>query len=263
MAATHRPRHIRDIAHLYLSRKPTKDRSLALNLFVCAGGKDCLSGFHASNIAAGMSMRRATVRVFELSRLLPNVAYYFSHRPEIYLKPLVGAARDCLPGVDGITIMFDSSRLSDEPPAAESFHVNLIHLPTLGATEDSAELLSTLRDRCLGERWVIYLTRDAGEPEAPRFGEWLGASETFTLRLPRRGEPTGMPAAVGKSVGAIRGWEARVEERLPVVLRNRDSRLARDYLALCESVLVQINSLRRRREIGKREQLSRIRAARR
>ena len=309
MAATHRPRHIRDIAHLYLSRRPAgdqmpnptgdrsprpagdrsgkpgddpshraagdrmpdptgdrsprpaADRKPVLNLFVCAGNRDCLSGFHASNIAAGMSARKAAVRVFELSGLLPNVAYYLSHQPGVYLKPLVGLGRDFLPGLGGVTITFDSMRLGAERSPGDGLHINLVHLPTL--ENDLVELLSTLRDRCVGERWVIYLTRHVGQPKETLFRDRLGASETFTVLLPGRGESCELPAAPGRSLGAIRGWEARVEDRVPVVLRNRDSRLARDYLALCESVLVQINSLRRRQEIGKREWPSRLRAARR
>jgi hypothetical protein len=231
-----------------------------LNLFVCAESRDCLSGFHVSNIAAAMSTRRMSVRVFELSGLLPNVAYYFSHRPAVYLKPLIGPVVQPIPGASGITIAFDSAGLGTVHYADDGVCLNLVHLPTLDRADDPHAPMVALREQCLGERWVIHLTRDAGRQT--QFRETLGAAATFTLLLPSAGRSVPMTVP-GESLGSIRGWEARVGDRLPVVLRNRDSKLARDYLAVCESVLVRIHSLRRRREIEERDRLPRLRATRR
>ncbi len=244
MAETRRPRNIRDIAHLYLSRSPSVTRSTTLNLFLSAETKDCLSGFHAANLAAAIALRQARVRVFELSGLLPNAAYYFSHQPGVYLGSADAPRREFSPALNTISITFDPIRLMGESSVSDHLRVNLVHLPTIDDGEEFAATLAALKDRCPGERWVLRLTREPGQSRDGLFSEWLDVSGSFTLLLPESDKVTG--AVDTMSLGSIRRWEAAVEDRVPIVVRNPRSGLAREYVSLCESILGQINSSRRR-----------------
>jgi hypothetical protein len=262
MAATRRPRNIRDIAHLYLSRRQNFKQPPALNIFLAGQSKDCFSGFHVANLAAAFAVRGAKVRVFELSGLLPNAAFYFSHPPGVYLKALRGKDREFSPALNAISVTFDSIRLMSERPATEELRVDLIHLPTMGDGEEHSELLSNLRDRCQGERWGLFVRRDEEHSRDRLFYHRLGASATFTLSLSKSNGSSPVKSVASKSLGSIAKWETAVEDRVPIVARNPNSGLAREYLSICESILGQINSLRRNGEIEQPIGFSRARTAR-
>ena len=258
MAAIRRPRNIRDIAHLYLSRSHSAAPAPTLNIFLSAETKECFSGFHTANIAAAFSMKRAKVRVFELSGLLPNAAFYFAHRPGVYLRPIGTSSREFSPGLNAISITFGSIRLMGERTSQEDIRVNLVHLPPVDRGEDYAGFLSDLRERCPGERWALHLTRDGQRSAEQIFCDRLGASGAFTLMISKGNGSTLIPAAGGRSLGALSRWEVAVEDRVPIVVRNPNSGLARDYLSLCESLLGQINSLRRHRDAEQRRATWRV-----
>jgi hypothetical protein len=135
-----------------------------------------------------------------------------------------------------------------QPEGASDLRVNLIHLPNIDTTEQYADLLSNLRERCPEERWGVHLTRDVQHSKDPLFYDCLGAAATFTLSLceSNGSSPSGVD---GRSLGSIDRWEIAVDDPVPIVVRNPNSRLAREYLAVCESVLGQINSLRRQSHI--------------
>jgi hypothetical protein len=247
MAATGRPRTIRDIAHLYLSRSSGPVEAPTLNLFVAAQNTDCLSGFHAANLAAALSRRRARVRLFELSGLLPNAAFYFSYHPNVYLRSPGSGQRELHPALDSISITFDSIRLMGEGSATRELRVNLVHIPPVDNGEAFDELLPILRERSSHERWVLYLARDPSPGSRAVFHAALGAAGTFTLSLCRV-NGSGPREAAEHHLGHLERWESAVDDRVPTVIRNPNSALSREYLSVCESILGRIDFMRRRRD---------------
>lgn len=247
MADVRRPRTIRDIAHIYLSRCSDPAKAPTVNLFVAAQNTDCLSGFHVANLAAAFSHRKARVRLFELSGLLPNAAFYFSYHPSVYMKAPGSPDRELCPALESISITFDSIRLMGDRPATGELHVNLVHIPPVDGRDDYAEILATLKGRCSSERWVLYLTRDPGYVQNELFETALEASGIFALSLQKNGSAP--PGGVENRLGNIGRWENAVDDRVPTVVRNPNSSLSRDYLSVCESVLGQIDLMRRRRHV--------------
>jgi hypothetical protein len=227
-----------------------------------AQGKDCLSGFHTANIAAAFSACGARVRIFELSRLLPNAAFYFSHSPHVYFGSRGASSREFAPGLNEISITFDSVRLMSERLSSDGLRVSLIHLPTVDA-KGHAEALKTVVDRCPGEHWGLYLCRGAGHAGEREFCDCLGASATFNLSLCDTNGTGPIPTVVGRSLGNIARWEGAVRDRVPIVFRNPNAGLARQYLAVCESILSKINSLRRRGKVERLAESLRTKTARR
>lgn len=251
MADSDRPRNIRDIAHLYLSRRTGNARAFRSNIFVVAEHRRCVSGFHAANMAAAMSTLKARVRVFELSGLLPNIPFYFCDSPDVYLRLLVGSPRDFSPGLNGISITFDSVRLMSDQPEDGGVQINLIHLPPVDAMDDYARFLEEFADRCPGDRWAVYLAGNASSDGMGRlFTEALGASATFALSLGGSHEFTRPARAAVRHLGSVGNWHSGVKDRVPVVFRNPKAGLAREYLSICESLLSQINSARRSGDAG-------------
>lgn len=263
MADTRRPRSIRDIAHLYLSRNLSRRAeppppSPTLNVFVASENRDCLSAFHVANIAAAMVLRNASVRVFELSGLLPNAAFYFSHRPAVYLGGAHAVPREFSPLLNAISISFDSVRLMGQHPVEGKLRFNLIHLPTVSDPENLAEALSAMRERCPGERWVLYVTRETTDEGAKILSRGLAASDAFVLHLPE-GDSSG--GGEIDHLGHICRWEHAAADRVPAVVRNPNSGLAREYIALCESLLGRIDSSRRRQRVDQDNRGKTVRSA--
>jgi len=248
MAVTHRPRNIRDIAHLYLSRRVIHTPASSLNIFLTASSKDCFSGFHTANLAAAFSKQKACVRVFELSGLLPNAAFYFSHSPHVYLGWEKVSPREFAPALNAISVAFDPVRLMSEFPQDRGLRVNLIHLPPAGVDGQSAVFLKRVVGRCARERWAIYLTPDGSvcDPDVLR---WLGSRATFSLTVDNGSGSTRPPAVATGSLGSISRWRMALKDRVPVVFRNPNTGLSRQYMAISESILCQINSLRRNSKI--------------
>lgn len=262
MADTRRPRGIRDIAHLYISstsrRAEPPPPSPTLNVFVASESRDCLSAFHVANIAAAMVLRNASVRVFELSGLLPNAAFYFSHRPSIYLGATHAAPREFSPLLNTISISFDSVRLMGQHPVEGKLRFNLVHLPVVSDPDSLAEVLSAMRERCPGERWVLYVSRGSTTEGAEILSRGLAASDTFVLHL------TSEHAAGGEGIdhlGNLRKWEHAAADRVPAVVRNPKSGLAREYIALCESLLGRIDFSRRRQRVDANHRRKAVRSA--
>jgi hypothetical protein len=252
-AVTRRPRTIRDIAHLYLSRYSETVDSVsvegapALNLFVTAQDASCLSGFHAANLAAAFSRRKARVRLFELSGLLPNAPFYFSYPPSEYLKVPGALEKELHPALDSISITFDSIRLMGDGATAGELRVNLIHLPPAADRDALTGSLSALKDRASPERWMLYLARDESAQDGA-FCEMLGVAGAFSVLL-RRINGLGPAAHAESRLGSIDRWETAAGDRVPVVTRNPNSSLSREYLSLCESILGRIDFIRRRQGI--------------
>ena len=110
MADNHKPRHIRDIAHLYISRLEKRDLSGTTSVFLLGTTRDCFPGYHAANIAAGMTSIRKPVRVIELSSVWPCSAHFLSMPPQIYLRPWKQPQDEDLAAFGSVSIRFSIKR---------------------------------------------------------------------------------------------------------------------------------------------------------
>jgi hypothetical protein len=79
-------RHIRDIAHLYISGSRDRTPAPRVTLVIVGENRACFSGFHAANLAAALSARGCSVRLSERSGLLPNAGFYLALSPSQYIR---------------------------------------------------------------------------------------------------------------------------------------------------------------------------------
>jgi hypothetical protein len=90
-----RPRDLRDISHLYLSKKNEKGEaaagSVALVLAASLGGGP-LRAWLSSGLAAAFGSQNAEVTLIDTGRSLPNAGYYFALGPDRYLRPVLDAS---------------------------------------------------------------------------------------------------------------------------------------------------------------------------
>jgi len=237
-----RPRHIRDIAHLYLSRRRTPETSgtgRALDLLLTSSGRDCMPGFHAANIATVFAQKNAEVRVYELSGVLPNASFYFAHPAALYLGRLDGARARFLPALPGVSVAFDLDARPGRGHGERERVVTLYCLPPDDAA-DGPDFWRRLAGST-NDRWQLHLAGDGARNGArPTPSAGVTARGRFVLDVGVAEQARGGEA----SVGGLGDWRWALVDRLPVVLRNPTSRLAAAYHSTCESVLARITSRR-------------------
>ena len=245
-----RPRHIRDIAHLYLSRTRAPAPRASFNIVVVAEGRACWPGFHVANLAAALSLRNVEVRIYELSGLLPNVSFYFAHPPQRYLRVTQRSASLALPGLGDITISHLPRERVTRHEGTRRARINLIHLPPAleeRAPEATEPPLDALLDPDRGETCVLALTehKELSERVVAATERRVRPRLAFALTV-KAGEARHAIAEELRDLGSLTNWEHRVAERVPLVLRNGDDDVARAYLSVCDSMLGQLKRMARR-----------------
>jgi hypothetical protein len=87
-----RPRDLRDISHLYLSKKNEKGEaaagSIALVLAASLGGGP-LRAWLSSGLAVAFGSQNIAVTLLDTGPGLPNAGYYFALEPDHYLRPVL------------------------------------------------------------------------------------------------------------------------------------------------------------------------------
>jgi hypothetical protein len=240
MTTQSRPRHIRDIAHLYLSRRHGKAPA-ALSILVTSAGSECFSGLHVANLAVAFSKRKIAVSVYELSGMLPNASFYLAHPPGVYLG--TRGPEMFHPALSGVSLTFGTAPVADA--GQRTARVNLIHLPPLRMQEGLRQSLGRAAGVLTPDRWALLLHDSAGIDLAT--AKWLrleaGPQRTLTVRVGDRG-PSLVPGA--EHLGALGGWRPRVVDRVPVVLREPRADVSLEYLSICDSMLSRLNRIVRR-----------------
>lgn len=207
----HRPRHIRDIAHLYLSRQKAVVRTVTLS----ANSREHFSGFHAANLSVAFVRAGYSVRLFELSGLLPDSCYFLSLPSEITFSPSRQRFGP-VAALDGITVFF--SRVAPVPSPSGAGTIDLVHGPP-ESVEDSAKSTETTPvDTVLS---IVEIGEDtSGKP---------------STRLEVVGSAT--EGAVTGGLGVISRWREGLRDRTPVAVRDPGSHLSRQYDTVAAGVI--------------------------
>lgn len=237
-----RPRHIRDIAHLYLSRRQGGARAV-VSVAVTSSRRECFGGLHVANLAVAFARRKLDVRLYELSGTLPNASFYLAHPPRLYLGTRAWGQDTFHPALAGVSLTFETA----PPPAGGSGRpqVHLIHLPALSSGDELWGALERAEGILTADRWTL-LVHDAGGADAAaarRLGRRIEPQRAFTMTV---GGPGPCPVPGVEHLGGLGVWKPLVVDRVPVVLRNPQARASLEYLSICDSLLSRMNGNARR-----------------
>jgi hypothetical protein len=255
MEELQRPRHIRDIAHLYLSR--TKSREIAPRrlILVTAASRNDFPGYHAANLALGFAQRGFAVNLFELSGLLPCSGYFLCLPPRVYLKHKSHSPQDPLSAVGGVTISFAPGENAvgttgpaeiDDSSTRRLQTVELVHIPPLEYPERIEAVVSeVLRDGASGPRAVVFGATSAQAADVGKRAFRNGrAVDWFTVSLEGRDRLTANEKSAGQptNLGYLPGWRRLLSDRVPCVLRDPASRVSRSYLSVCDALAMRFGA---------------------
>jgi len=247
--ATDKPRHIRDIAHLYLSRMRSLETPAPRRQVIVAGlGPECFPAFHLANIAAAMSSLGQPVRVVERSGLLANTAFFLSLPPEVYIGAGSRSVPTSVSALGGVKVSFPGSESGDGREAADVLGqsrdvVDLFHFPP---TADPADLTRNAADCAVasGKR-VVLLIGPSEDVGLANWSEGLEATAKYLLITDHDSKNDRHGVDV---IGTVGRWESALVDSIPPVLRDSGSRLARAYGLIASRLLSQLSSTKEKNE---------------
>jgi hypothetical protein len=248
-----KPRHIRDIAHLYLSRIQKREEARHDHVLVFGSNRKCFPAFHLANLATSMSLTffrsgsRTGITILEASGILPNTGYYLTLDPLDYLAEHGGTIGALL----SIDVKFTTAAdptCTLSPATEVGRRISFIHLPPLSDGKRFLESLAHFEDAIDGGKIFLYVT-DGGVESGGMPGRVQELLESPSLSILHVGVPGGGEDTL---LGSRRilghmpsGWRLHVSDRLPVVLRNPGGELATLYESSSEILLYRIGSERR------------------
>ncbi|MBI4720081.1 MAG: hypothetical protein HY770_02405 [Chitinivibrionia bacterium] len=253
MSESTRPRHIRDIAHLYLSRVQSSVPATHGRIVLCGESRDCLPAVHAANIAAAFALGGARsdppleVRLFDVSGLLPNAGYFFGLPPQVYLRRQTMEDGETHPALAGVTVVFTlACRAKPDSPLPRSI-LDVVHIPPLERRERFYASLAELRKQPV-ENTLFVLLQAANSAAA-------GLREEVSPRL--RNAPcynigvewTG-DGWFPERIGTVTGWKSSATDRIPAVCRDPHSILAGRYYSLVDGLAFKMR-LNARRKVNR------------
>jgi hypothetical protein len=219
----HKPRRIRDIAHIYLSRLDRKFPEQPRRVVVAGTRRECFSGFHTANIAAAFSQRGCSVRVRDLSGLVPNAAYFLALPAAVHLAAADRETSEWYSALGGIALTFSST--SSETSHGKSPVVDLYHAPP----GESADAHRSVVSQVATHKGAMFVTLDDGDP--------AGLTGDISYRVGALGQGSMVPAGTSIAKGRIERWGAAVSDPVPAVVRDPGSMLARCFSEICEQLL--------------------------
>jgi hypothetical protein len=247
-----KPRHIRDIAHLYISRRAMAEDERRRRVYVAAATRECFGAYHAANLALGFAQKGLDVELLELSRVLPCSGYFLRLPPSVYIKHKDQSPHEALSALGGVNIRFAAPRTTGDDPARgisvgsrrrTTGTVEVFHLPPTSDLDSIERALQEI-DAADGNRApaqvraIVIAKSDSDALEAGRlvFGDrpavdWATLSLDGKRRL-RDGAHNGF-----RSLGYISGWRSLLSDPLPCVMRDPGSHVSRCYLMVCDALL--------------------------
>jgi hypothetical protein len=217
------PRHIRDIAHLYLSgvRRPG---GAGVRLVVAGVSADVMPGFHVANLALAAAARGVSTRIEERSGLPVNAGCFLG------LDPRTWAAR--ANGHRTRVVAFAGVSFERAPPetdrdaagGAPAEGLEIVHVPPWDTGREHDRALDRAVSRA-GRAVLLYLAPDDAEPRPWR------ETDGHPGVLRRVVYVSGATRAVAGNgcAGVVTRWTRALVDPLPVVVRDPGSRLSRQY----------------------------------
>jgi len=235
----HRPRHIRDIAHLYVSRMRKPEHGRRLRLIVAGAERSCFPGFHTANLAVALAASGCAVRLAEMSGLQPNAGFFLALPPDVYIDgPALNAGGTATPvasALSGVDIAFDLAGPPTEANGGRAV-VEVVHAPPAEFESAWRQTAASAVEGFAGAVAVVVL--DGGQGVGKRLLAGLpDPARGYVLRVAGpRGADT--PGEV-QDLGAVDRWQAALSDRLPPHLRDSESHLARAYRSVAEFILTE------------------------
>lgn len=227
------PRHVRDIAHLYLSRM-RRTGGGPVRLVVAGMSADVIPAFHVANLALAAAARGLAVHIVDRSGLPVNAGCFLGLDPHCWVAREDGPVA---PVAAFARVTFTLSRDRGSSSAQDSSTelgelVEMIHVPPFDAGPEHAHALSGAISLAV-PTVVVYLAEFLAEPRPWReMGEREGVVRrvAYVTRAGRDGAEDGC-------VGALVRWKRSLTDPLPVMVRDPDSQLARQYTDLMSKLL--------------------------
>lgn len=226
------PRHIRDIAHLYLSRMRAP-RGGPLRVAIAGVSADVIPGFHAANLALAAAVNGVTVRIVEASGLPVNAGCFLGLDPKCWVangRP-TGAVVSAFARVSFIRCSAAGRDASVTPEGnGDGDVMEIVHAPPWDAGEEHVQRVGAY----IASPMVLLYVAARDEPPRPWL-EWGGATNVaarvaFVTR-------TQAPPVGSVSAGVLTRWSAALTDPVPVVVRDPGSRLARQYRDVLSNLL--------------------------
>lgn len=247
MDATYKPRHIRDIAHLYISRGQGGSPPSCATVLMAGEDKRCFSGFHAANLAAALATKSVAVRLIEQSGLLPNAGYFMALPPHLYVCSERNRAAP-VTGVGGVVIDFSSRGTPALPNIDDRPRIELFHLPPLTAEQ---LLIASLREVADLVKPITFFVALRTHPEGSNalsedVAKELRGASVCVIRLGDEDltAPGHDPSVC--SLGCVANWKGALRDRVPAVIRAPETELAGAYLSIGARILAEIDRIWRK-----------------
>ncbi len=221
------PRHIRDIAHLYLSRM-RRPGGGGVRLVMAGMSADLIPAFHVANLALAAAARGITTRIEDRSGLPVNAGCFLGLDPSCWVAtedaravPVSAFAR--------VTFTLNPER---ESPVELADGVEIMHVPPFDAGSEHERTVCLTTSQAI-PTVVLYLAERDAEPRPWREADerdYVDRRVAYVTRARRAG-------AEDDCAGSFTRWRRALTDPLPVVVRDPDSRLARQYLEALSKLL--------------------------
>jgi hypothetical protein len=235
----HRPRHIRDIAHLYVSRMRKPEHGRRLRLIVAGADRSCFPGFHTANLAVALAASGCAVRLLETSGLQPNAGFFLALPPDVYLDgPALDAGGARAPSASalfGVDIAFGLGGAPAEASAGRAA-VEVIHAPPAEFESAWREAAAASVEGFTGPVAVVVLDGAGGAGRRLLAG-LPDPARGYVLRV--AGLRGASAAGDIRDLGTVDRWHPALTDRVPPHVRDPESHLARAYRSVAEYILAE------------------------
>jgi hypothetical protein len=255
-----KPRHIRDIAHLFISRSAAKDSAPARRVYVVAVSRECFGAYHAANLALGFGRKDYAVELLEVSGVLPCSAYFLRLPPRVYIRHKVRSPHEALSALGRISIRFSlpgdrenadvaATGIEVGPRRRSAGAVEVYHLPPMCDLDSLERVLaetvelgdttatSSASGRVRAKAVVLAPRESEARKAARRLFQNRTAVDWSTLSLDDRFGGSVGSSSSRRCLGYLAGWRSLLSDPLPCVVRDPGSHVSRSYLSVCDALL--------------------------